>query len=157
MVLGPIQAPFNAWLALRGVRTLKLRMEQHNRSGMAIAQFLHDHPKIEKVNYPGLPTHPQYELAKRQMKAFGGLLSFEVKGGYERAQRVIRRLKLPFNAGSLGGVDTLVIQPSAMWGGRLPQEVVAQQGITGGLIRLAAGIEETEDLIADLQQALESA
>jgi methionine-gamma-lyase len=154
MVLGPIQAPFNAWLALRGIRTLKLRLEQHTRNGVAIASFLEKHPKVEKVNYPGLESHPQHELAKRQMKSFGGMLSFQVGGGYEGGRRFIQALKLPFNAGSLGGIDSLVIQPSAMWGGRLPEAVVREQGITGGLVRMAAGIEDTEDLIADLSQAL---
>jgi cystathionine beta-lyase/cystathionine gamma-synthase len=155
MTLGPIPAPLNAWLALRGVRTLKLRMEQHSRNGMAIAEFLARHPKIERVNYPGLLSHPQHKLACRQMTAFGGLLSFEVEGGYEGGRRFIGALQLPFNAGSLGGVDSLVIQPAAMWGGRLPEEQVRAQGVGPGLIRMAVGIEETEDLLEDLRQALD--
>ncbi len=154
-ILGAIAAPFNSWLALRGIRTLPLRMERHSQNGQAIAEFLEKHPKITKVNYPGLPSHPQHELAKRQMRCFGGLLSYEVKGGYEGGRRFIQNLKLPVNAGSLGGIDSLVIHPSAMWGGRLPPEVVEKQGITPGLIRMAAGIEETADLISDLSQALE--
>lgn len=155
MTLGPIPAPLNAWLALRGVRTLKLRMEQHSRNGMAIAEFLARHPKIERVNYPGLASHPQHTLACRQMTAFGGLLSFEVEGGYDGGRRFIGALQLPFNAGSLGGVDSLVIQPAAMWGGRLPEEQVLAQGVGPGLIRMAAGIEETDDLLEDLRQALD--
>lgn len=155
MTLGPIPAPFNAWLGLRGVRTLKLRMQQHCASAMAIAQLLDSHPKIEKVNYPGLPAHPQYDLAKRQMHDFGGLLSYEVAGGYDGGRRFIEALKLPLNAGSLGGIDTLVIQPAAMWGGRLPEEIVKGQGVGPGLIRMAVGIEDTADLLQDLKQALD--
>jgi cystathionine beta-lyase/cystathionine gamma-synthase len=154
MSLGPIAAPFNSWLALRGIRTLKLRVEQHCRSAMAIAEFLTTHPKIEKVNYPGLSSHPQHALARRQMSAFGGLLSYEVAGGYEGGRRFIQALRLPLNAGSLGGIDTLVIQPAAMWGGRLPAEEVRKQGVGPGLIRMAVGIEDTEDLLADLSHAL---
>lgn len=155
MTLGPIPAPFNAWLALRGIRTLKLRMQQHCASAMAIAEFVATHPKIEKVNYPGLPDHPQHELAQRQMTAFGGLLSYEVAGGYEGGRRFIEALRLPLNAGSLGGVDSLVIQPAAMWGGRLPDEVVKSQGVGPGLIRMAVGIEDMADLLFDLKQALD--
>ena len=156
MTLGAIAAPFNAWLALRGVRTLKLRMAQHSRNGLAIARYLEAHPKIAAVQYPGLDSHPQHALACRQMSAFGGLLSYEVAGGYDAAKRFIAGLQLPFNAGSLGGVDSLVIQPAAMWGGRLPEEEVARQGVGPGLVRMAAGIEDTDDLLADLAQALES-
>jgi cystathionine beta-lyase/cystathionine gamma-synthase len=155
MTLGPIPAPMNAWLALRGVRTLKLRMGQHSRSGIAVAEFLEHHPKIERVNYPGLASHPQHGLARRQMCAFGGLLSFEVVGGYEGGRRLIEALQLPLNAGSLGGVDSLVIQPAAMWGGRLPEEQVRTQGVGPGLVRMAIGIEETDDLLEDLRQALD--
>lgn len=157
MTLGAIPAPFNSWLALRGVRTLKLRVEQHSRNAMAISRFLSDHPAISVVNYPGLETHPQNGLAAKQMEDFGGLLSFEVKGGYEPAARFIKSLQIPFNAGSLGGIDSLVIQPAAMWGGRLPANLVEEQGISPGLIRMAVGIEETDDLIADIAQALERA
>jgi methionine-gamma-lyase len=156
MTLGPIAAPFNAWLALRGVRTLKLRMEQHSRNGLAVARFLAAHPKIEEVHYPGLESHPQHDLARRQMAAFGGLISYEVAGGFEGGRRFISALQLPFNAGSLGGVDSLVIQPAAMWGGRLPEEEVRKQGVGPGLIRMAVGIEETDDLLSDLSQALDN-
>jgi methionine-gamma-lyase len=155
MTLGAIPAPFNAWLALRGVRTLKLRVEQHSRNGLAIARLLEGHPKIAKVNYPGLESHPQHALATCQMSHFGGLLSYEIRGGYEAGRRFIQALQLPFNAGSLGGIDSLVVQPAAMWGGRLPDDVVREQGITPGLIRMAAGIEESDDLVADVTQALD--
>jgi cystathionine beta-lyase/cystathionine gamma-synthase len=155
MTLGPIPAPFSAWLALRGVRTLKLRMAQHSANGMAMAEFLASHPKVLTVNYPGLTSHPQYSLAKQQMWGFGGLLSYEVRGGYEGGQRFIRALKLALNAGSLGGIDSLVIQPAAMWAGRLPEIMVQSQGIAPGLVRMAVGIEDTEDLLADVAQALE--
>src|SRR5581483_3688300 len=104
-----------SWLALRGIRTLPLRMARHSQNGQAIAEYLEKHPKVSKVNYPGLPSHPQHDLAKRQMKSFGGLLSYEVRGGYEGGRRFIQNLELPLNAGSLGGVDSLVIHPSAMW------------------------------------------
>jgi methionine-gamma-lyase len=154
MTLGAVAAPFNSWLALRGIRTLGLRMDQHSRNGLSIASFLRQHPKIAVVHYPGLNTHAQFELAQQQMKQFGGLLSFEVRGGYEAGAKFISALRLPFNAGSLGGVDSLVIQPAAMWGGRLPDHVLGEQGIAPGLIRMAAGVEETEDLLKDLDQAL---
>jgi cystathionine beta-lyase/cystathionine gamma-synthase len=130
-------------------------MQQHCASAMAIAEFLATHPKIEKVNYPGLRDHPQYELAQRQMTAFGGLLSYEVVGGYEGGRRFIEALKLPFNAGSLGGVDSLLIQPAAMSGGRLPDEIIKSQGVGPGLIRMAVGIEDTADLLFELKQALD--
>jgi methionine-gamma-lyase len=156
MTLGAVSAPMNAWLALRGIRTLSLRVAQHNRNAEALARFLENHPKVERVHYPWLESHPQHELARRQMSAGGGLLSFVLRGGYEAGVTFLRNTKLVQNAGSLGGVDSIAIQPAAMWGGRLPPEVVAEQGIHPGMIRLATGIEDTDDLIDDVEQALEA-
>lgn len=157
MTLGGVAAPMNAWLVLRGLRTLKMRVEQHNRNGLAIAQFLETHEKIGKVFYPGLESHPQHELATKQMSGFGGLLTFELKGGFEAGQRFIKALKIPLYAASLGGVDSLVIQPAALWLGRLSPELVEKQGVNPGLIRFSAGIEDTADLLSDIAQALEYA
>lgn len=154
MNTGAIPAPFNSWLALRGIRTLELRVRQQNVNGMAIAKFLEDHPAIDKVHYPGLESYGQHQLACRQMSGFGGLLTFELSGGYEAGLKLIERLKLVRNAGSLGGVGSILIQPAVMFGGRLSQELVEAQGITPGMIRLAAGIENTADLLADIEQAL---
>jgi methionine-gamma-lyase len=155
MTFGGVIAPFTSWLLLRGLRTMKLRVDQANRNGLAIAQMLEGHDKVGNVYYPGLESHPQYALARRQMKGFGGLLTFELKGGYEAGQRFIKTLKIPYYAASLGGIDSLVIQPSALWAGRLSQELVAKQGVDPGLIRFSAGIEDTEDLLKDITQALE--
>jgi cystathionine beta-lyase/cystathionine gamma-synthase len=152
---GAICAPFNAWLALRGIRTMELRVRQQNANAMAVAEFLENHPAIAKVYFPGLKSHPQHDLAARQMSDFGGLLTFELKGGYEAGTAFIQGLEFVQNAGSLGGVFSVVIQPAVMFGGRLTPEQVKEQGITPGLIRLACGIENTGDLIADIDQALE--
>ncbi len=154
MVLGAIGGPFNSWLALRGIRTLSLRVQQHNQNALALARWLENHWATETVLYPGLENHPQHELAKRQMDGFGGLFSFVIKGGYEAGVRFIKRLQLAQNAGSLGGVDTLVILPAAMWGGESNAESLEKQGVEPGLIRVATGIEATEDLIADFENAL---
>ena len=154
MNTGAIPAPFNSWLALRGIRTLELRVLQQNANGLAIAELLEQHPAIAKVHYPGLASHAQHDLARRQMSGFGGLLSFELAGGYEAGIEFIRHLKLIRNAGSLGGVHSILIQPAVMFGGRLSPELVAEQGISPGMIRLAAGIENTPDLIEDIENAL---
>jgi len=148
LTLGAIGAPFNSWLALRGIRTLELRIKQHNDNGQALAQFLESHSAVGKVFYPGLPSHPQYALAKSQMSGFGGLLTFELKGGHEAAVAFISKLKWVSLASSLGGVSSVAIQPAALFGEQLSQEVIDQQGIT-------PGIENTTDLLADVQQALE--
>ncbi len=154
LTLGAIGAPFNSWLALRGVRTLELRMQRHNTNGQALAEMLSRHPAIEKVFFPGLPDHPQHELARSQMTGFGGLITFEVKGGHKAAVSFLERLRLVGFHSSLGGINSNAIQPAALFGEQLPAEVVAQQGITPGLIRLAAGIENTKDLLEDIKQAL---
>lgn len=155
LTLGAVPGPFNAWLALRGLRTLKLRVTQQCQTAAALAEHLSRSPKVSAVHYPGLKAHPQHDLAVRQMSGFGGLLSFEMAGGFEAGRRLIERLRLPLNAGSLGGVESLIIQPAAMWGGRLDAAMIAQQGFGPGLIRMAVGVEETHDLIDDLDQALD--
>ncbi len=154
MVTGAIAAPFNSWLALRGIRTLELRVRQQNRNALAIAERLEHHPAVLKVFYPGLPTHAQHRLAAEQMSGFGGLLTFDLKGGYGAGQSFIQKLRLARHASSLGGVSSTLVQPATLFGGRLPSKLVEEQGITPGLIRFAAGIENTEDLVADIEQAL---
>ncbi|WP_289032303.1 aminotransferase class I/II-fold pyridoxal phosphate-dependent enzyme [uncultured Roseibium sp.] len=154
MDLGPIGAPFDAWLALRGLRTLKARIDVHNANAMKIATFLESHSAVGEVYYPGLLTHPQHELAKQQMTGFGGMLTFDLKGGYEAGLQFVSRLQLCLNAASLGGVETLVVQPAVMFRARLTDEQIRAQGVTPGMIRMSAGIEDGDDLVADLDQAL---
>jgi cystathionine beta-lyase/cystathionine gamma-synthase len=150
---GAVLGPFDSWLVLRGVKTLAVRMEQHNENGLAIAKFLSQHPKVQKVHYPGLPSHPQHELARKQMSGFGGMLSFET-GSLENARRVLKSVRLCSLAESLGGVETLISHPASMTHASVPPEDRARIGITDGLVRISAGIEDVEDLIADLEQAL---
>jgi len=152
---GAIAAPFSSWLALRGIRTLELRVKQQNLNAMAIAKFLDDHPAVNTVFYPGLTSHPQHDLARKQMIEFGGLLTFDLAGGYEAGASFIENLELVSNAPSLGGVFSVLIQPAVLFGGRLTKEAAEEQGITPGLIRFGAGIENTEDLIKDIDQALD--
>jgi len=153
--MGAVCAPFNAWLALRGIRTMELRVKQQNANASAIAEYLEHHAAIAKVHFPGLKSHPQHDLAARQMSGFGGLLTFDLKGGYDAGTAFIENLEFVQNAGSLGGVFSVVIQPAVMFGGRLSPDEVEKQGISPGLIRFACGIENTSDLIADIDQALE--
>jgi len=154
MNVGAIPAPYSSWLALRGIRTLALRVKQQNATGQAMAEFLENHPAINQVFYPGLKNHPQHDLAKQQMSGFGGLLTFDMAGGYEAAQTFIEKLNLAHNAPSLGGVQSVVVQPAVMFGGRLSSDLLDEQGITQGLVRFAAGIEDTQDILNDLDQAL---
>jgi cystathionine beta-lyase/cystathionine gamma-synthase len=154
LVLGGTLDPFAGWLLLRGLRTLPLRVERANTNGQQIAEFLEGHPAIERVYYPGLPSHPQHELAKRQMRGFGGVVSFEVKGGFDRAEKTVGSLKMALRAASLGGVETLVVHPAAMWAHSLSEEQLRSAGISAGLIRLSLGIEDAADLRDDLDQAL---
>ena len=151
---GAILSPMDSWLVLRGTKTLAVRMAQHNRNGLAIAEFLETHPKVQEVMYPGLPSHPQYELAKRQMNGFGGMLSFEV-GSFEAARQVLNKVRLMALAESLGGVETLIGHPASMTHASVPPERRAEIGLTDSLIRISVGIEDAEDLIADLRQALD--
>ena len=151
---GAILGPMDAWLVLRGTKTLALRMQQHNANGLALAQFVAAHPKVRRVYYPGLPDHPQFELAKRQMNGFGGMLSFEL-GSLDAARRLLESVRLLALAESLGGVETLISHPATMTHASVPPERRAALGITGGLVRISAGVEDVEDLKEDLAQALD--
>jgi cystathionine beta-lyase/cystathionine gamma-synthase len=151
---GAILSPFDSWLVLRGTKTLTLRMAQHNANGLALAEFLATHPKVSHVIYPGLPSHPQHDLAKRQMRGFGGMVSFDV-GTFEAARRVCNRVRLMSLAESLGGVETLISHPATMTHASVPPERRAAIGLTDSLVRISAGIEDVADLIDDLAQALD--
>jgi cystathionine gamma-lyase len=151
---GGVPGPFDAWLTLRGVKTLAVRMRQHEENARGVAHFLTEHPRVERVYYPGLVSHPDYELAKRQMSGFGGMVSFQLKGTFADVDRVIRRFKLFAFAKSLGGIEALVCHPATMTQGPIPKEVREARGITDTLLRLSVGIEDIEDLLADLEQAL---
>ena len=150
---GAILGPFDSWLVLRGVKTLGVRMERHCQNGMAIAQYLAAHPKVKTVHYPGLPSHPQHELARRQMTGFGGMIAFETDS-LESARKVLKAVRLCALAESLGGVETLISHPASMTHASVPAEDRRRIGITDGLVRISVGIEDVEDLIADLEQAL---
>ncbi len=138
---GAILSPMDSWLVLRGTKTLAVRMAQHNKNGLAIAEFLASHPKVQRVLYPGLPTHPQHELAKRQMNGFGGMLSFDV-GTFEGAKRVLNRVRLMALAESLGGVETLISHPASMTHASVPAERRQAMGLTDSLVRISVGIED---------------
>lgn len=150
---GAILSPFDSWLVLRGTKTLAVRMAQHNINGQALAEFLQGHPKVKKVIYPGLRSHPQHELARRQMKGFGGMVSFEVES-FEKAREVCNRVRLMSLAESLGGVETLITHPASMTHASVPPERRAAIGLSDALVRISAGIEDPQDLIDDLKQAL---
>jgi len=152
---GAILSPFDSWLVLRGTKTLPLRMLQHSANGLALAQFLCGHAKVKHVYYPGLPSHPQHELAKRQMRGFGGMLAFDL-GSLEAARRVLNGVKLHALAESLGGVETLISHPATMTHASVPADRRQEIGITDGLVRISAGIEDIEDLKEDLAQALDA-
>jgi cystathionine gamma-lyase len=150
---GAVPGPFDCWLALRGTKTLPLRMKQHDANGRQVAAWLAERIGFEQVDYPGLPSHPQHELAKRQMSGFGGMMTIEL-GSVERANKVLQRLRVFSLAESLGGVESLISHPYSMTHGSVPAEVKAQMGLTDGMIRLSCGVEDVEDLIGDLEQAL---
>ncbi|MFM8371010.1 MAG: trans-sulfuration enzyme family protein [Bacteroidota bacterium] len=148
-------SPFEAWLTSNGMKTLALRMERHCSNAMKMAAFLSEHPAVARVNYPGLPTHPDHELAKKQMNGgFGGMLSFELKSGMEGALKCMDSLKLCTQAPTLGDVDTLILHPASSSHLAVPRETRIENGITDGLIRVSVGIENPDDLIADLDQAI---
>lgn len=151
---GCVPGPFDCFLILRGLKTLHLRLKEHQRNALAVAKFLEDHPQVETVYYPGLPSHPQHELAKQQMTGFGGIVSFVVRGGLPAAKSFLHSTQLFQLAESLGGVKSLVCHPSTMTHAPIPKDVQEHCGIVDGLIRLSVGIEEGEDLIADLTWAL---
>jgi cystathionine beta-lyase/cystathionine gamma-synthase len=146
-------APMDCFLVSRGVKTLAVRMDRHDSNGMAVAKYLEKHPKVKKVIYPGLESHPQHAIAKRQQKGFGGMLSFDL-GSLEAAKALLNHVKICSLAESLGGVETLISHPALMTHASMPPEKQKEVGITQGLIRLSVGIEDVEDLIADLDQAL---
>ncbi len=153
---GAVPGPFDCWLALRGTKTLALRMRQHDASARRIAEWLTRHPSVQHVYYPGLPSHPQHDLACRQMKGFGGMISIEL-GSIERAKRFVERTRLFALAESLGGVESLIGHPATMTHASVPPEMRRAMGLTDGLVRLSVGIEDVEDLVADLDQALVAA
>jgi cystathionine beta-lyase/cystathionine gamma-synthase len=152
--VGAIQGPFDSFLALRGLKTLALRMERHCASGLKIAAWLERHPKVRRVFYPGLASHPQHALAKKQMRAFGGMISAELNGTLDDARRFLERCQLFALAESLGGVESLIEHPALMTHGSVPADVRAALGISDTLVRLSVGIEDPNDLIADLDAAL---
>jgi cystathionine gamma-lyase len=152
--VGAVAGPFDSFLALRGLKTLALRMERHCSNAQAVAEWLERHPAIARVHYPGLPSHPQHALAKRQMRSFGGMVSAEIKGGLGPAKRFLERCRIFALAESLGGVESLIEHPAIMTHASVPPETRAEIGIDDGLVRLSVGIEDVEDLIADLAQAL---
>jgi cystathionine beta-lyase/cystathionine gamma-synthase len=152
--VGAILSPFDSWLVLRGVKTLAVRMKRHEENGMAMAEYLRNHKKVKKVYYPGLPDHPQHQLAKKQMNGFGSMISFEL-GSRENAKKFLDRVRLCSLAESLGGVETLISHPVSMTHGSVPEETRKRLGITPGLVRISVGIEDIEDLIADLENAFE--
>ncbi|MHB1005987.1 MAG: cystathionine gamma-synthase [Chloroflexota bacterium] len=151
---GGTPSPFDSWLVQRGLKTLSLRMREHARNAQAVAEFLVEQPQVKRVYYPGLGSHPQHALARRQMSGFGGMLSFEVKGGYEGAKRFFAGLRVFALAESLGGVESLACHPATMTHGSIPEAERLARGIAPGLVRLSVGIEDIGDLLADLQGAL---
>jgi methionine gamma-lyase len=154
--LGGTLDPHAAWLVLRGMKTMAIRVKAQNENAMALAEFLHSHPRVKAVHYPGLKDHSQHSLAKKQMKGYGGMMSFELKGTMRDAMKLTERVKVVFLAASLGGVETLVSQPSIMTHTQLTKAERAKTGIPEALIRLSVGIEDKEDLVEDFRQALES-
>jgi cystathionine gamma-lyase len=153
---GGVPGPFDSWIVLRGLKTLAVRMRQHEENALAVAEFLQGHPEVETVSYPGLPNHPQHELAKRQMSGFSGMVSFTLKGGAEAAYAAVQKTEVFHFAESLGGVESLITHPATMTHAAIPREQREARGVTDGLMRLSVGIEDKEDLIADLDQAISS-
>jgi cystathionine gamma-lyase len=151
---GAVPGPFDSWVVLRGLKTLAVRMRQHEANALAVAEFLQGHPRVATVNYPGLPSHPQYELAKRQMRGFSGMVSFTLKGGAEAAYAAVQKTELFHFAESLGGVESLITHPATMTHAAIPKEQREVRGVTDGLLRLSVGIEDADDLIADLDNAI---
>lgn len=151
--IGAILSPFDSFLVLRGTKTLAVRMEAHDKNGRIVANFLAEHPRVQKVYYPGLASHPQHELAKRQQTGFGGMVSFET-GSLQNAAKVLESVKLCTLGESLGGVETLISHPASMTHASVPAETRARLGITDGLVRISVGIEDVEDILEDLDQSL---
>jgi cystathionine gamma-lyase len=155
--IGGVQGAMDSFLVLRGVKTLGVRMERHAQNAMKVAQYLASHPKVSKVTYPGLESHPQHALARKQMKGFGGMMTFDIKGGLEAARTFLKKVEIFACAESLGGVESLIEHPAIMTHASVPKETREMLGISDGLIRLSVGIEDAQDLVDDLKQALEVA
>ena len=155
--IGAVPSPFDCWLTLLGVKTLHLRMARHAASAQRVAEFLEAHPKVAVVNYPGLPSHPQHAIAKAQMSGFSGMISFELKGGIPAGKAVMNGVKLCSLAESLGAVETMITHPATMTHADVPAEERQARGVTDGLVRISVGIEDVDDILADLEQALEKA
>jgi cystathionine beta-lyase/cystathionine gamma-synthase len=151
--IGAILSPFDSFLVLRGTKTLAIRMDAHDRNGRMVANFLTEHPNVEKVYYPGLVSHPQHELAKRQQRGFGGMVAFET-GSLDNAKKVLENVKLCILGESLGGVESLISHPATMTHASVPEGTRERLGITDGLVRISVGIEDIEDILEDLDQAL---
>lgn len=151
--IGPSSSPFDSWLVLRGIKTLAIRMRTHEENAKKIAKYLEGHAKVEKVVYPGLKSHPQHAIAKRQMSGFGGMITFYLKGGLKESKRFLERVKIFALAESLGGVESLIEHPAIMTHASVPKKIREEIGIHDNLIRLSVGIEDVEDLIADIEQA----
>ncbi|MDO9341129.1 MAG: PLP-dependent aspartate aminotransferase family protein [Bacteroidales bacterium] len=151
--IGPCHSPFDSWLVLRGLKTLAIRMEAHQKNAMVIAQYLEKHPKVERVVYPGLKSHPQHAIAKKQMLGFGGMITFFLKGDIKKSNKFLSTVKLFALAESLGGVESLIENPAIMTHASIPKKIREQIGITDNLIRLSVGIENVQDLIEDLEAA----
>jgi methionine-gamma-lyase len=156
VLTGAVLGPLDAWLLLRGLRTLPLRMPRHNANGLALAQALENHPAVARVHYPGLASHPQHALARTQMSGFGGVLAVEFADGFAAADDFLGRLRYARRSASLGGVESLAVHPASMWRGMLSDDQIAASGVPLGLIRLAAGIEDTDDIVADVLNAADS-
>lgn len=154
LLAGSILSPFDGWLLLRGLRTLGMRVARHNSNALALARFLEGHARVERVHYPGLESHPQHALARSQMSGFTGMVSAELRGGYEAAERLISRLRLATNAASLGGHETLIVHPAAMWRGYMTAEQLRERGLSDALVRVSVGLEDEQDLIEDFGRAL---
>jgi cystathionine gamma-lyase len=152
--VGAVPAPMDCFLVMRGLKTLPVRMERHAQNAMVIARFLEEHPKVEKVIYPGLESHPQHALARRQMSGFGGMITFFIRGGLPEARSFLEKVKVFTLAESLGGVESLIEHPAIMTHASIPAETRKTLGIHDNLIRISVGIEDLEDLRADLNQAL---
>jgi cystathionine beta-lyase/cystathionine gamma-synthase len=157
LMLGSVLGPFDGWLLLRGLRTLPLRVERHNQTALAVATFLETHSKVARVYYPGLESHPQHDLARRQMNGFTGILSFELKGGLSAAKRLVTGVRLASYAASVGGTESLIVCPAIMLGHQMSEEQFEKVGVRPGLVRLSVGLENERDLISDLDQALAAA
>lgn len=155
--IGAVSSPFDCWLNLSGLKTLHLRMKRHEESAMQVAQFLESHAKIDRVLYPGLPSHPQHAVAKAQMSGFSGMIAFELTGGAEAGKTLMNNVQLCGLAESLGSVETMITHPASMTHADVPVEDRRKRGLTDGLVRLSVGIEDVEDIIADLENALKKA